>query len=120
MATVHVQHTIGDLSRDMLGVAKKVRVVFPKVVARNAREGNRIAQRFARGAAGPHGTNYWKRMSAEAISPLEWEYGPHDGGTPVGAGYRHGPPNTDMAKSADVIGPKFAADVSKQADRLFW
>lgn len=120
MARVRVIHSIGDLASDMRGITVGFARKAPGIVARNAREGNKIAQGFAKERSGRHGKSYWKRLSAEAIGPLTWEYGPHDGGTPVGAGYRNGPPNLDLPNSADIIGPKFAADVTDTADGMFW
>jgi hypothetical protein len=93
---------------------------FKSGVERNAKKGNGIAQRIARERSGPHGSNYYKRLSAEATGPLTAEYGPHDGGTPVGAGFRHGGVNMDLPNSADIIGPEFADQVGDLAERLFW
>jgi hypothetical protein len=120
MATIRVQHTIGDLAADLSRIGRSAKPKFAKVVRRNTEQGYRLAQNFAIGSAGPHGKHYYKRITSEMLSPLEGEYGPHAGGTPVGAGYRHGPPNTDLPRSADIQGPKFAKDIGDTLDGLFW
>jgi hypothetical protein len=117
---VHVEHTLGDLVRDLAAIKPKFDTQAPAVVERNAKKGNSIAQRIARERSGRHGSNYYKRLSAEVTGPLTAEYGPHDGGTPVGAGFRHGGVNMDLPNSADIIGPEFADQVGDLAERLFW
>lgn len=118
---VRVIHGIDDLASDMRAIPVKFARKAPGVVRRNAREGNKIAQRLAKSKAGPHGKNYWKRLSAEMTGPLSAEYGPE--GDPktefVGVGFRSGV-NLDLPNSADIIGPKFADDVLDTADGLFW
>lgn len=122
MASIRVTHSIGDLSRDMDRIPAKLVKEGSKVVRRNVREGNAYARAFARGASGTHGKNYFKRITAEMTGPLEGEYGPHGDvvGNAVGAGWRHGPPNTDLEKSQDIIGPKFAHDAGEMLEGLFW
>lgn len=121
MAGVSVRHSIGELAADMAAIPPKAITRGSKVVRANIREGNKLAQGYARGLAGPHGKNYYKRLSAEMTGPLTGEYGPE--GTPktdfVGVGFRHGR-NTDLPRSADVIGVKFAKDVGDMVDGLFW
>ena len=116
---VKVTHSIGDLASDLSGVPVGFARKAPGVVKKHVREGNKIAQGFARDKSGPHGKNYFKRLTSEMTGPLEGEYGPHDGGTPVGAGWRHGGPNLDLPNSADIIGPRFGDAVGDLADELF-
>lgn len=106
----------------MIRIASTAMPRMAQVVRDHAEEGNKLARAFAKASAGPHGKSYYKRISAEAITPLEWEYGPSevDGRQYVGAGYRNSAPNTDLPKSADLIGPKFADAVGDMADGLFW
>lgn len=115
---VRVTHTLDGLVRDLAAVKPKFDVEAPALVERNANKGNASAQSMARERSGPHGKAYYKRLSAEMTGPLTAEYGPHDGGTPVGAGFRHGGVNTDLPNSADIIGPKFADEVGDMAERL--
>lgn len=121
MASVRVTHGIDDLASDMAAIPVAFARKAPGVVLRNAREGNKIAQRLAKSKAGPHGKNYYKRLSAERTGPLSAEYGPT--GDPktefVGVGFRSGE-NLDLPNSADLIAPKFANDVLDTADGLFW
>lgn len=118
---IRVTHDIGDLANDLAGIPVRASRGFAAAVRSNAEEGNRLARRFAQSKAGPHGKNYFKRLSAEMITPLMWEYGPT--GDPktdfVGVGFRHGV-NLDLPNSADVIGPKFAKDVGDTIDGVFW
>ena len=117
---VIVQNDLSDLAGDMRDIPVEFAARAGSVVRRYANEGNREAKRIAKAKAGPHGKAYWKRLTAEMTGPLEGEYGPHDGGTPVGAGWRHGAGNHDLPQSADIIGPKFADAVLDVADGLFW
>lgn len=123
MATVRVSHGIDDLRSDLAGIPVKLASQAPKVVKRNADQGNKIAKAFARESAGRHGKHYHKRFSAELISPFVAEYGPS--GRPQGEmsfehGSRNQPPHLDLAKSADIQGPKFADDIGDLVDGLFW
>tara|TARA_R100000655_G_scaffold109699_1_gene165022 strand:+ start:6947 stop:7312 length:366 start_codon:yes stop_codon:yes gene_type:complete len=119
---VRVIDSIGDLAADLARIPVKAATDLPPVVQRSVREGNALAQSFARAASGPHGKNYYKRITSEMTSPLVGEYGPHGNvvGNAVGAGWRSGPPNTDLEKSQDVIGPKFANTVGETAEGWFW
>ena len=123
MAVVRVQHTIGDLAADLAQIPPEFVRRGAKVVRSAAREGNKLAKANAKRTAGAHGKHYPKRFTAEALSALEWEYGPS--GRPQGEmsfeyGSRNQPPHLDLNKSADVIGPKFADDVGDMLDGLFW
>ncbi len=96
---------------------------MPRIVAENARKGNRIAKAFAKESAGTHGKHYARRFEAEPVTPLSWEYGPT--GRPQGemsfeSGSRNQPPHLDLAKSADIVGPEFADDVHDAASAWFW
>lgn len=118
---ISVTHGIGDLAADLARIPVKADAAFPNVVRSNAAKGNRIAQGLAREKAGPHGQNYWKRLTSEMTGPLSAEYGPE--GIPksdfLGVGFRHGV-NLDLPNSADIIGPAFADDVLDTAAGLFW
>jgi hypothetical protein len=117
---VSVSHTLDDLQRDLArGPVTLVRE-GSALVRRNVTEGRVLAQGFAREKSGPHGKAYFKRITDEMTGPMTGEYGPHDGGIPVGAGWRHGPPNTDLPRSADLIGPKLLDDARSLLDRIFW
>lgn len=119
---VRVTHTIDQLDREMRRIPGKAMTRMVGVTARSVDQGHRLAQGIAKKNSGPHGTNYWKRITSEMTGPLTGEFGPHGDvvGNAVGAGWRHGPPNTDLAKAADIIGPRFAKNVGKIPDKLFW
>ena len=120
MARVVVINDLSDLASDIAAIPVRFAEKAPQVVDWNVQRGLKIAQRFAKERGGPHGKAYFKRLSAEMTGRLRGEYGPHDGGTPVGAGYRHRGPNLDLPNSADIVGPDFADDVIDMADGLFW
>lgn len=111
--------SLRDLESDLLKIEAEARKDMARVVEKNVHVGEQAEQRIARGASGIHGRFYYKRITSEMTSDLEGEWGPHDGGTPVGGGWRHAT-NTDSAKSADEIGPKFAEDSVRLFDRWFW
>lgn len=121
MASIRVTHTIADLESDCRKIVAEAPRRMTKVVAKNVRQGHVTAQRIARQKSGPHGANYWKRITAEMTGPLSGEWGPTGEvvGNAVGAGYRHGA-NTDMEKSQDIQGPRFAKDAASIFDSLFW
>lgn len=109
-----------DLESDLRKLGPMMVREGADLVRRNVLEGRKAAQQHARAASGPHGKKYWKRITSDMIGVMIGEYGPHDGGTPVGAGYRDGPPNTDLESSLDVMRPKLYRDVDKMLGRLFW
>lgn len=113
---------LSDLTADLNKIAARAPKDMRHVVRKNARQGNMVARSIARKASGPHGKNYFKRITKDDTGPLRSEYGPTAdvNGPPVGAGYRHGPPNNDMAKSLDIQGPKFHKDAADLPDDWFW
>lgn len=121
MAIVRVtQNTVGNVARDLAAIPAKTRTGAAKAVRKNGAAGTKLAQRFAQELSGPHGKNYWKRITGESIDAFTYEYGPHAGGLPVGGGWRHGTPNTELERSMDVIGPKFAKDIRDVIDEVWW
>ena len=127
---VSVTHNLDDLQRDLERIGPEFYKQGSAVVRRSASEGGKIARMFARENSGPHGKDYWKRItwdrSARAVSAfgggsITAEYGPE--GFPktefVGAGWRHGT-NTDLEKSMDLIGPIMAGYTRDILDDLFW
>lgn len=120
--SIRVVHDLDDLERDLRALPVTFAREAPQIVRRNVNEGNRLARQFARERSGPHGSNYYKRISGEMTGVLKGEYGPSAvvGEQYVGAGYRHEAPNMDLPDSADIIGPKFAGDVRDMLDGMFW
>lgn len=119
---ISVRGGVGDLADDLAAIPAKAAPRLVGAVKRNVNQGNALARTFARESSGPHGKNYYKRITAEMTGTYEGEYGPTGDvvGNAVGAGWRSGPPNTDLPRSADIIGPKFADDVGDAIDGLFW
>ena len=119
MATIRVHHTIGALERDLVAAAARVPVEGPGVVWRNAEEGNRLARNFAIQAAGPHGKNYFERVTAEMTGGLTAEFGPS---AVLGLRYTGVAGNVgagrDLDKSAAIIGPKFGRDAGALLDGI--
>lgn len=103
-----------DQAEIVIGAKKQM----PSIVRSNVRKGKLAEQQIARAASGRHGKAYYKRITSEMTGSLRGEWGPHDGGTPIGAGWRHGV-NTDAAKSADLISPGFRKDVDDMIGSLF-
>lgn len=117
-----VRHTMHDMAGDLAGLPAKVDIGLARAVRKNVEQGNAIAQGIARAASGPHGSAYYKRITGEMTGAHEGEYGPHGdvAGNAVGAGWRSGVVNTDLDKSLDIQGPKFAKDVGDVVDGIFW
>lgn len=118
--SIRVTHTIDKLDREMRRIPGKVTTRAKNVTKRSVEQGEAMAVRLAKKRSGTHGTNYYKRISSEMDGPFKGEFGPHGDvdGNAVGAGWRHGPPNTDLASTADVIGPRFAKNAGKILDNL--
>lgn len=116
--SIRVIHSLGDLADDLRTIAVTTRPRMVGVVRGAVKFGERTAQRLAKESSGPHGLNYWKRITSELTGPLEGEYGPHAGNM-IGGGWRNGE-NTDLPRSQDIVGPKFAKDISDMVDDLFW
>lgn len=121
MATVRVDHGIDDLASDLAAIPARMVTKGSRVVRKNVNEGSRLTRRIAKAAAGPHGKDYFKRISGEMTGALEGEFGPW--GPPksryVGVEGSAGAMR-DLNKAADVIGPKFADDAGAMLDGLFW
>jgi hypothetical protein len=118
---VHGIAGIADLANDCAVIAGAVPVRGRGAVLASAEYGNKVAQGIARAAAGPHGSNYYKRMTAESLGSMVAEYGPE------------GPPKTDYVGVSGTAGamrdltksaPRAAAHLQKRAgkllDGLFW
>lgn len=121
MATIRVQHGIDDLASDLAKIPPAAVRGLSKVVRTNVRDGNTLARRYAREKSGIHGKNAWKRLTGEMTGALSGEYGwTGDASQIVGAGFRNGPPNTDLERTQDIIGPKLAKDAGDVLDNLFW
>jgi hypothetical protein len=121
MATVRVTHSIDGLARDLGMIPQTMKVRGKAVVRKNVEQGNLVARDIAKRAAGAHGKNYFRRITAEMTGPMTGEWGPK--GPPksdyVGVDGTAGAMR-DLVKSAQRQGPRFARDVGRMVDGLFW
>lgn len=112
---------IADLASDLRLIPRTMRHRAGAVVARNIERGSIETKRIADRAAGPHGSNYSKRISSEMTGALSGEYGPS---APIGSDYTgvSGAAGAmrDLEKSAAKTAPRFQRDISRMVDGLFW
>jgi hypothetical protein len=122
MATIRVQgiEGIADLGDDLKAIPVNMRRVMAVVVERNLKAGNTSAQGISRRMAGPHGREYYKRLSFEMTGMLAGEYGPHAPKTDYVGVDKSAGAMRDLEKSADIIAPRFRLDVHRSLDDLFW
>lgn len=125
-----VTHSIDDLARDCGRIPPEMYRKGKRIVSEGARVGASLARDNAKAKSGIHGERYYKRITADAAraatgfgaGAISAEFGPT--GFPrsdfVGAGYRNGPGNTDLARAADVVGPALHGEVRAMLDELFW
>ena len=123
--STRIYHTLDDLEADLRTIATTFKPRAAAEVRDVARDGNKAGKRLAKVSAGAHGKHYHKAFSAEALTPLMWEWGPDSAMPQGGMSFEHGsrnqPPHLDLAKAADVHG---ADDLQRRIgitlDRLFW
>lgn len=125
MSRVNVTHSIGDLADDLSDISKRARRELPPIVRKVALDGNRIATASAKRQSGSHGRHYPNAFSAEAVTPLIWEYGPDVNKKQGGMAFEDGPgpqtrPHNNLRRSADIVGPALADEVGDAVDGWFW
>lgn len=124
---VRAQHSINDLATDLTAIKTETRPAMRGVVRDGVKVGTQLARTYAKESAGPHGKNYYKRITGSMDrglglfgNTISGEYGPE--GIPktdfVGAGFRNGH-NTDLPRSADIVGPSFLRSVDDEVGDLF-
>lgn len=118
---VRFKHHLGDLEKDFMESAKGFARKAPAAVRDTTREGWRDVRRTSRRRAGPHGKNFFKRITMERTDTLVYEYGPE--GMPkseyVGVGYRNGNGNLDMPQSADGLAESLERRLSAVIDETW-
>lgn len=127
MARIRVIHGIDDLASDMRKIPPRARKDMRAVVREGIKVGESLARDYAKAHSGPHGKRYYKRITSEmhgdvtfgGVTGISGEWGPHDGGTPIGGGWRNSV-NLDLPNSADVVGPAFYGEVRRLPDKWFW
>lgn len=130
---IRVEHDLDDLANDLASIARQAPQDMIGVVREGIRTGNVVAKDFARRSSGRHGRHYPNAFSPEmhgAQASLggnpqySGEYGPDvakpQGGMSFERGSRNQPAHLDLARSADLIGPSFAQEVSRLPGKWFW
>jgi hypothetical protein len=112
-------HTLADAARDLEKVPGKIATEGSAIVHRNGDRANRITRAIARKKAGPHGENYFKRVTADMVTPLKVEVGPSAllGTRYVGVGGTAGV-NRDLEEALTKVTPQFVRDAEKFMDGL--
>lgn len=124
-------HDTGDLANDLADITRKARSDMVRTVREAGKVGNTVARDNARRTAGKHGKLYPRAFSWEMRSSLfggagviAVEYGPdrgkRQGNMEFEFGSRNSPPHLDLARSADLMGPVLAGEVSRLPDKWFW
>lgn len=127
MASIRVTHSIGDLSADLARIATETRPRMRGVVRDGLKVGTALARGYAKEQVGPHGKHLYKRINSNMDrglglfgNTISGEYG--FDGIPksdfVGGGFRHGI-NTDLPRSADIVGPAFLRSVDDEIGDMF-
>lgn len=112
-------NAIPETARDLQAVPVTIAAEGGAIVHRNGESLNRLARAIGKKKAGPHGSNFFKRISAEMLTPLSVEVGPSallgERYTGVGA---PGGPERDLKEALAKVAPEFAKDVADLRDRL--
>lgn len=126
-----IHHNLGALAADMVEIVREAPGDMRAAVRDGVRIGNTLAKDNARRTAGKHGRRYPSAFSSEmrpilrgfGARIIQGEYGPDaskaQGGMSFEGGSRNQKPHRDLAKSADIIGPALAHEVSKLPDKWF-
>lgn len=125
---IKFEHNIDGLAADLRTIAVRSSKTFAEVVRDSAREGNKLAQAGARRNRGRgHARKYAGTFSAVRAGRFEYQYGPRPSGQGLLANILENAPGrarnraqNNLAKSADVIGPKFGRAVLDAAAEQFW
>lgn len=132
---VVTHHGLADLRSDLRTIQRQAPRAFRTVVLRNVRAGNNFAKNLARQAndADSHSRKYPGTFGPEMHggrglfgNTYSGEFGPRHAGQGMLApilenGSRSGnAAQHNLARAADVIGPRFAGDVLDTAADFFW
>lgn len=132
MASIRVMHGIGDLADDLDAIRLRARGDMRAVVRDGVKVGNTVAKDLARESSGKHAKKYPRSFTTSMNAGLglfgntiSGEYGPVPGdqGSLAGIlenGSVNNPPHRNLARSADLIGPSFAQEVSRLPSKWFW
>lgn len=132
---IRVTHTLDDLEEDLRAIVARAPRDMRQCVLDGIRAGNEVAKGYARTNNGSrsHSRKYPGTFSAEMHSgrglfgnTYSGEYGPrHAGQGMLGPILEDGvpgknAPQNNLRRSADLIGPAFAAEVHRLPDKWFW
>ncbi|WP_166390306.1 hypothetical protein [Nocardioides ochotonae] len=128
---IRVTHGLDDLARDAAKIPARARADMRKTMRDAAVTGNTVARDNARRTAGAHGKHYPKAFTWETASYFGYGggqllaiWGPDSSRKQGGMSFEHGsrnqPPHLDLARSADLMGPALAGEVSRLPSRWFW
>lgn len=111
-------NTIDETIRDLEAVPGEIHGKGVAIVHRNGERANRLARNIAKRKAGPHGKDFFKRISAEQTG-LSVEIGPSAllGLRYVGVSGSEGV-GRDLDETLVKVVPKFAKDAEDLMDRL--
>ncbi|GAB2970273.1 hypothetical protein [Nocardioides montaniterrae] len=117
-----VTDTLDDLQHDLEDAAAKMQRSVTSALNDAQKLGTQVARRHAQAASGPHGKNFYKRITGEMLTPTSAEFGitADQRGEPVGAGFRHGPPNRDLAAAGDKAAAELAWQIRSAIDGVLW
>jgi hypothetical protein len=112
-------NAISETARDLQAAAVSIPTEGSAIVHRNGERTNRIARSISRKKAGPHGENFFKRITAEMTGPLTSEIGPSAliGTRYVGVGGSAGV-DRDLDEALAKAAPKFHKDAADFMDGL--
>jgi hypothetical protein len=119
------------LAADMADIPPRAKVDMRDTVREGVKVGNTVAKDFARVSSGQTGKLYPRSFSSQMNrggglfgNVISGEYGPvsasPQGGMSFEFGSRNQKPHLDLNRSADLIGPSFAQEVSRLPDKWFW
>ncbi|MCL2611950.1 MAG: hypothetical protein FWD95_01820 [Nocardioidaceae bacterium] len=122
MIRVVVHDELDLLESDLRDAAAKLQNSLTRAVDSAQRLGTQMARAHAIAASGRHGKNFYKRITGEMLSSTSAEFGitADEHGQPVGAGFRHGPPNRDLVAAGDKAADELQIGVRGAIDGAFW
>jgi len=133
MARIIVISGIDDLASDMAKIPPRAMRDMISTVREGIKVGNTVAKDYARVSSRKHARKYPGTFTSKmngivsfgGVNGISGEYGPEHRGQGELApilenGSRNNPAHLNLVRSADLIGPSFAQEVSRLPDRWFW
>lgn len=112
-------NAISETARDLQAANVTIRTQGPAIVHSNGERLDRVTKAISRSKAGPHGTNFANRISADMIGTMAVEVGPSPllGTRYVGVGGSAGV-ERDLTEALAKVLPKFQDDAGDLMDGL--